>query len=83
MTPKKRPENYGAAKKPEKMVVPLPGCYGLDENLKKCRRVSVGCFMYHGDSELYTWGDDEPRTVLVWLCKKHKGTTHLFRGDLD
>ena len=65
----------GAAKR---MMVPLPGCSALDENLKGCGFVSVGCFIYHGDSEIYSWGESEPRTVIVWFCKKHSGDAKRF-----
>ena len=43
--------------------------------------VSVGCFIYHGDSEIYSWGESEPRTVVVWLCKKHRGDAKPFEEE--
>ena len=61
-----------------KIEIHLPRCSALDENLNLCENVSIGCYIYHGDHEIYSWGESEPRTVVVWLCKKHRGDAKPF-----
>jgi hypothetical protein len=60
-----------ASQKKEKMEILLPGCDALDEDGKKCDLVSIGCFEYHGDREIYGIGEVNPTWVVVWLCESH------------
>ena len=46
-------------------------CQALGDGGKRCRRVAVSLVAYHGDGELYSYGEPSPKWVAVNLCKEH------------
>lgn len=46
-------------------------CVALDQNGKRCRKPAIVQGHYHGDSEIYGYGDANPGWVVVWFCAKH------------
>ena len=51
-----------------------PKCQVLDQDEKRCLKVSAGWVHYHGDSEIYSSFDGKPGWVTVRMCKVHLET---------
>lgn len=60
-----------------------PRCSALDMDGRQCpTRTGLIAQHYHGNGELYSYGRDEPKWVVVYLCPKHResDTTTVVRG---
>ncbi len=46
-------------------------CVALDSDAKRCRRPAKRGVQYHGEHELYPYGEATPVWVIAYFCEGH------------